>query len=135
MAAPTAIVDHGTVPSTAFTIADEGDLLIEQVTYSPTRREQRFTKSGQIQGLRLDQPEMTVSFQGKITGTGTEDYSAVLHGHGEAVATDFANFATGSGTIHDHLATDGIVVFMNPIRTVTEDDASMSFDLLHLPHA
>jgi hypothetical protein len=134
MAAPTAIVDHGTVPSTAFTVADEGDLLMESVSYTATRREQRFTKAGQITGLRLDQPEMTVSFSGKITGTGTLDSSAVIQEHGAAVTTDFANFATGTGTVHGHLASDGVVVFMNPVRTVNEDEASMTFDLMHFPH-
>lgn len=134
MAAPQAIRECGTVPESAFAIVNEDDLLLDSVTYSPTRREQRYTQSGEIRGIRLDQPEMTIAFSGKITGTGTTASSAVTHGVGVDVVTDFNNFAGGTA-IHEHDAADGCVVFMNPVRTLSEDGAEMTFDFLHLPHA
>jgi hypothetical protein len=134
MPAPTAIRECGTVPTSAFNIVNEEDLLLDSVSYSPTRRETRYTQSGEIKGARYDQPEMTVSFSGLITGTGTSSNSTVTKGVGTEVTTALNNFANGTA-VHEHDSADGCVVFLNPVRTVTEDASNMTFDLLHLPHA
>ena len=134
MAAPTATRSCGTVPSNSFKPATEADLLVRTVTFAPERREQRFTESGQIKGAQWDQPAMTVSFSALITGTGTESTSAVTKGLATEVTTAFANFTDGT-PVHEHDAADGCVVFLNVRRVHGEDEATLDFDLLHLPHA
>ena len=134
MAAPTATRSCGTVPENSFKPAAEADLLVRSVTYAPERREQRFTESGQIKGAQWDQPAMTISFAAVMKGTGTTADSAITKGLASEVTAAFANFTDGT-PIHEHDAADGCVVFLNIRRVHGEDEATLDFDLLHLPHA
>lgn len=134
MPAPTAIRECGTVPSSAFNLVSEEDLLLNSVSFAPTRRKQRYAEGGQIKGYRSDQPEMTVSFDAQVTGTGTSANSAVTKGVGTEVTTALNNFANGTA-VHEHDSADGCVIFEDPVRTVNQDSVDMTFTLLHLPHA
>lgn len=129
----TEIEDHGQVPTTAFSVADEDGLLMESVQYRFNRRFQQWTKSGKILGVRMDQPSAEISLRGKVTGTGLDAHSAVQKSHGSAITTDFANW-TGATPIHGFTPTDGVNVFDSPERDVEEDNAELSWRIINYPH-
>lgn len=133
MAVITAIEDHGQVPSTAFSVADETDMLMERVGYRFNRRFQQWTKDGKIKAVRMDQPSAEITLSGQITGTGTTVDSAVLFSHGKAITTDYANW-TGSSAIHGFTPTDGVNVFSDPERDVEEDNAELTWRIINYPH-
>lgn len=127
-----AIIAHGVIPATA-ALLDEPNLLIQSLTITPQRTEQRFRGPNRAtQGITETDPVMDFAFSAIITaqaGLATQQPGTLC--------TGLANFVTGatpSTVIHGFDEEDGILVYRDPSRSLdTENPDTLNFTVTHFP--
>lgn len=109
-------IDHGSIADCE--PVDEPGVLVNSLTITPTREKQEFKNAaGCVRALRFKNPTISFDFDGYIDTLLVTDLSE-LH-PGTAVAS-LANFA---GVIHGFDPADGVLVYEDPSRELTNEDA------------
>jgi hypothetical protein len=122
-----AIISHGVIPGTA-TLLDEPNLLVQSLSITPQRNEQRYKGPNRAtQGVTETDPIMDFAFQAIITTV-----AGLADQHPGTQCAELDNFT--STPIHGFDLEDGMLVFRDPSRTLdTENPDSVSFTVTHFP--
>jgi hypothetical protein len=123
-----AIISHGVLPSAA-TLVDEPNLLVQSLTITPQRTEQRYKGPNRAtQGITETDPVMDFAFQAIVTTA-----SGLAVQEPGTLCTGIANFAE-SATIHGFDEEDGILLYRDPSDSKdTDNPDSISFTITHFP--
>ena len=121
-----AIISHGIIPGTG-TLLDEPALLVQSLTITPQRTEQRYKGPNRAtQGLTYTDPVMDFAFTGIIS----EATGLAIQEPGTLVAS-LANFAA---VTHGFDEEDGVLVFRDPsVAKDTDNPDTISFTVTHFP--
>lgn len=122
----TAILQYGTLPADG-TLLDEADLLVQSLTITPAREKKEYKGTNRaVQGLSYTNPTLSFAFKAYVS----EAAGLAIEHPGTAVA-ELANFAAA---VHGFEATQGMMVFEDPTKELTNEDSDMiNFTVMHYP--
>ena len=125
MAAVSAIIEHGTIPTAS--LENETSLLVQSVTFSGTRETKEYMGAdGSIQGLEERNPKLTISYDAYIS-----DYSGLVEYNPGQEVTSVANFEVSK---MGFTPGDGTLVYKDPVITETNTEAAkITFSVVQYP--
>ena len=121
-----AIIQHGSLPD-GLTIIDEPDLLVQNVTFTPTR-EKKTHKGGNkaTKAVQYTDPILTIGFKAIIS-----EVAGFADQHPGTLVTDLANYAA---PVHGFDPAQGVMVYEDPVRTLdTDNPAEVTFNVVQYP--
>ncbi len=108
-------------------IQDEPDLLVQNVTFTPTREKKAHKGGNQAtQALRYTDPQMTIGFKAIISSV-----SGLADEHPGTAVADLVNYGA---PVHGFDPAQGIMVYEDPVRSLdTDNPAEVTFNIVHYP--